>query len=149
MEGQIDQNNSGPSLRVPYKTVDETEIPTDIHLPSRPPARSRDGKCPILIMLHGGGFILGHAKMNNRDQIQDCLDRGWIVLSVEYRLCPGVDVLEGAMTDVRDVLVWSQEGGLASALEDTFLGITPDPKRVMAMGTSAGGHLALSLVSSS
>lgn len=89
---------------------------------------------------------MGHSEMNNCNQIQDCLDCGWIVLSVEYHLCPGVDVLEGAMTGVHDVLVRAQGGGLAGALKNASLDINPDPKRVMAMGTSAGGHLTLLLV---
>lgn len=130
-------------LRVPYKIVDGVEIPTDIHVP----ATIKYELTPVLLMIHGGGFILGFSKMNNRDQIQDCLDRGWIVLSLEHRLCPGVNVLDGPMTDVKDALRWAQTGGLAAALKKAKVDVEPDPNRVMAMGTSAGGHLALSLVS--
>lgn len=91
--------------------------------------------------------MLGQAKMNNKDQIDDCMLRGWIVMSVEYRLCPGVNVLEGPMVDARDALEWAQNGGLAGALKEAYHErALPDPKRIMAMGTSAGGHLALSLV---
>ena len=91
--------------------------------------------------------MLGHSKMNNRDQIEDGLQRGWIVLAIEHRLCPGVNVLEGPMTDVRDAFNWAQSGGLEKAIEEGGSHLRPDPERVMAMGTSAGGHLALSLVS--
>jgi acetyl esterase/lipase len=139
---------SGTSLplRVPYKTVYGTDIPTDIFVPDRP-LQDDSGLTPVIIMFHGGGFMLGQAKMNNKDQINDCMSRGWIVMSVEYRLCPGVDVLEGPMADARDALKWAQIGGLASVLKEAYFEkVLPDPKRVMAMGTSAGGHLALSLV---
>lgn len=88
--------------------------------------------------------MLGHAGMNNKDQIQDCLERGWIVLAIEHRLCPGVNLLEGPMTDVRDVLAWTQNGGLKDALKDQEVDV--DAGRVMIMGTSSGGHLALSTV---
>lgn len=133
-------------LRVPYKMVEGTDIPTDIFLPNRP-LQDDDGLTPVIIMFHGGGFMLGQAKMNSKDQIDDCMSRGWIVMSVEYRLCPGVDVLEGPMADARDALEWAQNGGLAGALKEAYSETAlPDPKRVMAMGTSAGGHLALSLV---
>lgn len=91
--------------------------------------------------------MLGHAKMNNKDQIEDCLDRGWIVLSLEYRLCPGVNVLEGPMSDTRDAYEWARTGGLAEALQNASFDVQPDVERIMAMGASAGGHLALSLVS--
>ncbi|CAN9193662.1 unnamed protein product [Alternaria alternata] len=63
--------------------------------------------------------MLGHAGINNRDQIADCVERGWIVLSIEHRLCPGVDVLEGPMEDVKDVLGWVQNGGLAGVLKES------------------------------
>ncbi|KAH8629576.1 hypothetical protein IG631_16833 [Alternaria alternata] len=90
--------------------------------------------------------MLGHAGINNRDQIADCVERGWIVLSIEHRLCPGVNVLEGPMEDVKDVLGWVQNGGLAGVLKESENGnkVRVDEGRVMVMGTSSGGHLALS-----
>lgn len=134
--------SSPKPLRVPYKTVQNVDIPTDIHIP---------GQCskpaPVLIMIHGGAFMLGSSGLNNKDQIQDCLERGWIVLGIEHRLCPGVNILEGPMTDVRDALKWTQNGGLAKALKDSGSEIVPDEERVVVMGTSSGGHLALSTVS--
>ena len=92
--------------------------------------------------------MLGHAGINNRDQIADCVERGWIVLSIEHRLCPGVNVLEGPMEDVKDVLGWAQNGGLAEVLKESENGksVRADEGRVMVMGTSSGGHLALSTV---
>lgn len=92
--------------------------------------------------------MLGHAGINNRDQIADCVERGWIVLSIEHRLCPGVNVLEGPMEDVKDVLGWAQNGGLADVLKESENGksVRADEGRVMVMGTSSGGHLALSTV---
>lgn len=129
-----------PALRVAYKIIADLEIPTDIYLPT-PSARP----CPVLIMIHGGAFMLGSASINNKDQIADCLERGWIVLAIEHRLCPGVNLLEGPMADVRDALTWAQDGGLAKALEWKWPG-SMDRERIMAMGTSSGGHLALSTV---
>ncbi|KAH7090699.1 Alpha/Beta hydrolase protein [Paraphoma chrysanthemicola] len=126
------------ALRVPYKTVSNVDIPTDIYLPT-----ASSQPCPALIMIHGGAFMLGSASINNTDQIADCIERGWIVMAIEHRLCPGVNVLEGPMADVRDALAFAQEGGLAKALVETWTG-TVDSKRVMVMGTSSGGHLALS-----
>jgi len=90
--------------------------------------------------------MLGHAGINSKDQIQDCLERGWIVLAIEHRLCPGANVFDGAMTDVRDALSWAQNGGLAKALKENGKDGAADAERVMVMGTSSGGHLALSTV---
>ncbi|KAF2848749.1 alpha/beta-hydrolase [Plenodomus tracheiphilus IPT5] len=130
-----------PSLRTPYKHISTTPIPTDIYLP--PPSPSHPPACPVLLMIHGGAFMLGHAGMNNKDQIQDALDRGWIVLALEHRLCPGVNVLEGPITDVRDALAWVYNGGLSNALVGQEWEGSVDEERVVVMGTSSGGHLAL------
>jgi len=136
------------TLRVPYKHVADLAIPTDIYIPTVSTPGKQTGLAPVLIMVHGGGFMLGSAKLNNKDQIQDSVERGWIVLAVEHRLCPGLNLLEGPITDVRDALAWAQSGGLATALKSVNETIRPDPDRIVAMGTSAGGHLVLSLVSS-
>jgi acetyl esterase/lipase len=96
--------------------------------------------------IHGGAFMLGHAGINNKDQIQDCTERGWIVLAIEHRLCPGVNVFEGPMADVCDALSWAQNGGLVKSLKEIKSELLVDADRVMVMGTSSGGHLALSTV---
>jgi acetyl esterase/lipase len=52
------------------------------------------------------------------------------------------------MEDVKDVLGWAQNGGLAGVLKESENGnkVRVDEGRVMVMGTSSGGHLALSTV---
>ena len=135
-------------LRFVYKWVDDEPIATDVYLPlvDIDIESEIDKPSPVLIMIHGGGFLSGDSKMNCMDQIEDCLGRGWIVVAVEHRLCPSNNLLEGPMTDVRDALAWTQSGGLTRALDQAFVLVTPDVNRVMAMGTSSGGHLALALV---
>jgi acetyl esterase/lipase len=100
-----------------------------------------------VINIHGGAFMLGHSRMVSIPQVNDCLDRGWIVVVPNHRLCPGVNLLEGPMQDIRDLLAWVHAGHL-----DTFLAehgtYRADLENVAAFGTSSGGHLALSLVCS-
>ena len=101
-----------------------------------------------MINIHGGAFMLGSSKMINLDQVQDCLNRGWVVLAPNHRLCPQVDLLRGPIQDVRDLLSWVYDG----ALERFIQSYTAEPYRldlghVFAFGTSSGGTLALSLVS--
>lgn len=92
--------------------------------------------------------MLGSSKMINLDQVQDCLDRGWIVLAPNHRLCPQVNLLEGPIQDSRDLLRWIYDGGLGASLEQLVSGTcVPDLEHVFAFGTSSGGTLALSLVS--
>jgi acetyl esterase/lipase len=97
--------------------------------------------------IHGGAFMLGAAGMVNKDQVEDCLSRGWIVLVPNHRLCPQVDVLEGPMKDCRDLLAWIYDGSLQTELSGLQVGdYKVDLDHVFAFGTSSGGTLALSLV---
>ena len=92
--------------------------------------------------------MLGSSKMVNLDQVQDCLDRGWIVLAPNHRLCPQVNLLEGPIQDCRDLLNWVYEGGLQKFIEGSSVSTRKlDLEHVFAFGTSSGGTLALSLVS--
>ena len=101
-----------------------------------------------MIDIHGGAFMLGSSKMVNLDQVQDCLDRGWIVLAPNHRLCPQVNLLEGPIQDCRDLLSWVYDGGLTRFIEGLSAGTRKlDLEHVFAFGTSSGGTLALSLVS--
>lgn len=72
------------------------------------------------------------------------VDRGFIVVVPEYRLCPQTSVLEGPIQDAKDVLAWCQET-LPSTM--TAKNVRADPKKIVAMGHSAGGMLALITVS--
>jgi len=102
----------------------------------------------VVIDIHGGGFILGYSGMVNKGQIGDCLERGWIVVVPNHRLCPQVNLLEGPMQDIRDLLRWIYDGSLQKAI-DAKIGKANAPRcdldRVISFGTSAGGHLTLAL----
>src|SRR3954466_15628932 len=73
-------------------------------------------KIKVVIDIHGGAFMLGHSRMVSLPQVKDCLDRGWIVLVPNHRLCPGVNILEGPMQDIRDLLTWIHDGHLNKVL---------------------------------
>jgi acetyl esterase/lipase len=91
--------------------------------------------------------MLGSSDMVNKDQIEDCLSRGWIVVAPNHRLCPQVNLLEGPMQDCRDLLTWIYSGGLAGAISKQSANLYMiNEDKVFAFGTSSGGMLALSLV---
>ncbi|KAI0593160.1 Alpha/Beta hydrolase protein [Biscogniauxia sp. FL1348] len=132
--------SSGP-FRAVYKTIKGQEIDTDIYIP--PPGKA---KYPVIINIHGGAFMLGSSKMVNKDQVEDCLARNWIVVVPNHRLCPQVNLLEGPMQDCRELLSWIHEGNLATFVFNTKKTSYPvDTNHVFAFGTSSGGTLALSL----
>lgn len=77
------------------------------------------------------------------------LERGWIVVSLEHRLCPQVNILDGPIADARDCLDWVLDGSLEKELGKTEVSLKfkVDYDRIVAVGTSSGGTLALALVS--
>lgn len=90
--------------------------------------------------------MLGHSGMVNQEQILDCLDRGWIVVVPDHRLCPQVDI-SALLDDIRDLLRWIQTGKLDEVLaKESKSNVQCDLERIVAFGTSAGGHLSLCLV---
>lgn len=101
-----------------------------------------------VIDIHGGAFMLGHSRMVSLPQVNDCLERGWIVLVPNHRLCPGVNLLEGPMQDIRDLLSWVHDGHLDAVLKKHGA-YHADLENVAVFGTSSGGTLALGLVSES
>ncbi|KAK0611312.1 Alpha/Beta hydrolase protein [Immersiella caudata] len=129
-----------------YRIVGGQEIDADVYLPH--PNQGNDAAgFPVVINIHGGAFMLGSSEMVNSDQVRDCLDRGWIVVAPNHRLCPQVDLWEGPIGDCRACLAWIYDGGLGDAIskETNAAAYRLDPDHVFAFGTSSGGTLALCL----
>jgi len=87
---------------------------------------------PTLIYIHGGGWTSGH-KEDGLMYTLPWLEMGWNVVNVEYRL-GGVAPAPGAVEDCLCALRWI--GAHAAAYRI-------DPARLVVMGDSSGGHLAL------
>ena len=94
---------------------------------------------PILVMVHGGAWMIGD-KANTgsvENKLKHWLTRGWIVVSVNYRMLPDAMAYEQAQ-DLAEAVRWAQ--GHAE-------GWGGDPGKIILMGHSAGAHL-VALVSS-
>ncbi len=89
------------------------------------------GGRPLVIYLHGGGFVLGGPDMGNWICGSVAARVGAVVVSVDYRLAPA-HVFPAAVEDCYAALVWAAD----NAAE---LGATG---RIGVMGESAGGNLA-------
>lgn len=73
-------------------------------------------------------------------QTQYLLDNNILPISIDYRLCPEIGVVEGPIEDMRDALIWARERlpALAKAR-----GIIVNKEKVGVVGWSTGGHLAM------
>ncbi|HVW84010.1 MAG TPA: alpha/beta hydrolase [Bryobacteraceae bacterium] len=112
---------------VTYLVVDGHESKLDIYR-----RRGPGGPDPALIYIHGGGWAAGHREDGMMYTLA-WLEMGWDVVNVEYRL-GGVAAAPGAVEDCLCALRWI----VGHAAEYRI-----DPSRVVVMGDSSGGHLAL------
>jgi hypothetical protein len=75
-----------------------------------------------------------------KKQIDFLVQKGFVVVTPEYRLCPQVSLYDGPIQDAKDVLVWCQKDLPALMSEKN---IPVNGTKIVSMGHSAGGTLAL------
>ncbi|MBE9375345.1 alpha/beta hydrolase [Saccharopolyspora sp. HNM0983] len=96
------------------------------------PAGAAEHDLPVLVWLHGGGYVLGTPEMNQPLADELVTELGCVVVSVDYRLAPETPH-PGPVEDCCTALRWVR----ANAAE---LGV--DEARILVGGESAGGGLA-------
>lgn len=103
------------------------------HVPLRLYKPDHGGALPVLLYIHGGGFILGN--LNTHDRICRLLAQksGWAVLAIDYALAPEKQF------PVQPDQVFAVLCHVAANGADWGL----DPARIALAGDSAGAHLAL------
>ncbi len=112
---------------VVYFTADNYDLKLDLYLP-----RDLEKPNPTLIYFHGGGWVTGK-KDGAFLFALPFLARGWTVVNVGYRLAR-VSPAPAAVEDCRCALHW-----VVHHARDYKI----DTGRIVLMGHSAGGHLAL------
>jgi acetyl esterase/lipase len=90
---------------------------------------------PVLVWLHGGGFIVGTPEQDDAYAFGLAQEVGIVVVSVDYRLAPR-HPFPAALDDCDTALQWVHA-------HPQPLGI--DPRRIAVGGASAGGGLAACL----
>ncbi|KAK0726776.1 hypothetical protein B0T26DRAFT_763988 [Lasiosphaeria miniovina] len=129
---------------VEFHRADGVPLMADIYYPDQPDPAGR--RRPIALMIHGGGHIMLSRKDIRPRQTRLLLSRGFLPVSIDYRLCPEVTLQSGPMTDVSTALSWARNSsGLAQIVSSHRPDITADSSRVAAVGWSTGGTLAMSL----
>jgi acetyl esterase/lipase len=112
-------------LNVRYSDVSPNHL-LDVYLPE-----SGDGPAPVIVFVHGGGFLGGSKDYGALAPILACVSQGYALISVEYRLSMAAK-WPACVHDVKCALRFIT----ARAGE---LGI--DPERIVLWGASAGGGI--------
>lgn len=112
-----------------YKAPGNCRIKADVYRTSTsgPPR-------PVILTIHGGALIMGGRYPIQMDLFEPLLDRGFAVVSIDYRLAPETKLPE-IIKDIQDACRWVRENGPAL--------FGADPERIGVQGGSAGGYLTL------
>lgn len=86
---------------------------------------------PVIVWIHGGGWSKGD-KASLQQKPQAFVDKGFVLVSVNYRLVPAVTVKD-IMADLAKSVRW---------VRDHAAEHRGDPSSLIIMGHSAGAHLA-------
>ncbi|WP_316813339.1 alpha/beta hydrolase [Pedobacter heparinus] len=113
-------------LNVVYTKVNDWEGKMDLYLP---PVKS--APAPVVINIHGGGWNKGNKE--SQTGFSGFFKRGYAVANIAYRLT-GVATAPAAVEDTRCALIY---------LISNAKKLNIDVNKIVIMGGSAGGHLAL------
>ncbi|QGP78016.1 alpha/beta hydrolase [Sphingobium sp. CAP-1] len=132
----FDAEQSALQAQVPASAMDIAYGPHERHRLDlyRPAA---DGSAPILVFVHGGGFLKGDkggaSDWPNANVGRMAAQAGFLGVVVNYRLAPD-NVWPAGAEDVAAVITWLKANGARHG---------GDPDRIVLMGTSAGAvHVA-------
>jgi acetyl esterase/lipase len=109
---------------------DAPKVRVLIHRPAAP-----SGPRPVLLHIHGGGYLIGLPEMTAQHHRNLVRDVGCVVVSVDYRLAPETP-FPGPLEDCYAALKWVHRHAET---------LGADPSRIAIGGESAGGGLAAAL----
>jgi acetyl esterase len=131
-EAAIAQGRLTPVKAVRDLTVPGAEGPLKARLYTTP---ERGGPHPLLVFLHGGGFVVGDLDTHDAPCRVLCAHAGVNVLAIDYRLAP-----EHPFPEYHDDVTVAWRWAVEHAAE-----LGADPARVAIGGDSAGGTLSIAL----
>ncbi len=87
---------------------------------------------PVLVQIHGGGWVIGDKEQQGQPLMHHLAERGWVCFAPNYRLSPQA-TFPDHIVDVKRALAWVRAHAADYGGDPDFICIT---------GGSAGGHLA-------
>jgi acetyl esterase/lipase len=126
-QGKGQQREQSPAIHT-YKTVGGESLTFHVFSPPG------DGKKrPAVVLFHGGGWVWGSPEITY-GSARDYVAGGAVAFAAQYRLANrGTVTPVEQVEDARDAIRWVRKNAEKFGI---------DPKRVVAHGVSAGGHLA-------
>lgn len=97
------------------------------------PPQAEKGKLPVIVDVHGGGWMYGYKEIN-RPYCLALAEKGFVVVNINYRLCGGKDrvYLADQLRDCFTAFSWVQKNIVAYG---------GDANNMFLTGDSAGGNL--------
>jgi acetyl esterase/lipase len=86
---------------------------------------------PILLQIHGGGWMIGDKREQGAPLMTHLASRGWVCFAINYRLSPKA-TFPDHIVDVKRAIRWIREHAREYGADPDFIAVT---------GGSAGGHL--------
>ena len=111
---------------IEFAKIGDVTLKLDVYTP-----KEAKGPYPTVVWVHGGGFVSGDKKQFPRIVLDPLFDRGWAMVSVNYRLSPQYP-FPAAPDDI--------ESGI-SCIKKHAREWNVDPSKLVLMGESAGGLL--------
>ncbi|EFC39050.1 predicted protein [Naegleria gruberi] len=96
------------------------------------PKQNRDGGYPIVMYIHGGGWMFGNIDISNR-LCEGLANKGFIVVSIDYRRTPE-HIFPSCLNDNLNALSW---------IGRNYEKYNGNINQLIISGDSAGGHLAI------
>lgn len=112
---------------VPYHEVDGKTLKVEIFR-----HKERPQGAPILLQIHGGGWVVGHRKQQGLPIMNMMASQGWLCVSVSYRLAPAA-TFPDPILDLKHAVAWLREHAHEYGGDPNYIAVT---------GGSAGGHLS-------
>jgi acetyl esterase/lipase len=93
--------------------------------------RDMPAGAPVLLQVHGGGWIIGEKEQQGIPLMMRMAARGWVCVAINYPLSPKAKWPDHLVA-VKRAIAWIREHGADYGADPSFIAIT---------GGSAGGHL--------
>jgi len=124
---QTDNAAVEAARNIPFGEADGVPLLLDVYRPA-----GQGGPLPIVVYLHGGGWMVGTRTDREYQRTVPLAAHGFIVVSADYRLS-GVAKFPAPLNDARRALLW---------LKSRAADLGGDAGRIAVSGGSAGAHLA-------